>query len=311
MDPCPICQEELNLKESGRVTLSCSHSFHFACIGTWIATQASSDMHASCPYCRKQMHEKEVFVPLPPEEEIETLREPEYVSFNLSEMYIFLKKHLDANVSVVVPERRWDAMYSSGLYRTDSTFPGEKRILFNHTDLDFFLLHTFWDTTGDIWDELPRDGDDPISGAFESARQDFSSPLYLPYTTTTFTAHTWEIPRPFDMDADADEDFEPIPDRTWHLVDGGFVTCFLLDDEESLATFQSDAMTVGQAEEFASTKAKKIQTLWRSYRQEKRFDHAEILYKQSLELLKKGDFLNGMLYEVKMNQSINSSRDNE
>ena len=89
MDPCPICQEELNIKESGRVTLSCSHSFHFACIGTWIATQASSDMHASCPYCRKEMHEKEVFVPL--EEEESTLpREPEYVSFNLSEMKMFL-----------------------------------------------------------------------------------------------------------------------------------------------------------------------------------------------------------------------------
>uniref|UniRef100_A0A6C0L7L1 RING-type domain-containing protein n=1 Tax=viral metagenome TaxID=1070528 RepID=A0A6C0L7L1_9ZZZZ len=307
MDPCPICQEELNIKESGRVTLSCSHSFHFSCIGTWIATQASSDMHASCPYCRKEMHEKEVFVPLE-EEEVETLREPEYVSFNLSELYIFLTKHFTVGPMDILWQK-WDAMYISGLYKTDSTFPGEQRILFNHTDLDFFLLHTYLDITGDIWNELPKYGDDTMSGAFESARQDFSSPLYLPYTTTTFTAHTWEIPRPFDMGADADEDFEPIPDRTWHLVDGGFVTCFLLNDEESLATFQSDAMTVRQAEEFASTKAKTIQTLWRSYRQEKRFDRAEILYKESLELLKKRDFLHGMRYEVKDTeiQSINSS----
>jgi len=251
------------------------------------------------------MHEKEVFVPLE-EEEVETLREPEYVSFNLSEMNVFLTKHFPGVWYVL--QQQWNAMYMSGLYKTDSTYHGEQIILFTQKELDIFLLHECWTTVGDIWDELPKYGDDTMSGAFESARQDFSSPLYLPYRTTTFTAHTWEIPRPFDMGAD-EELFEPIPDRTWHLVDGGFVTCFLLDDEESLATFQSDAMTVRQAEEFASTKAKTIQTLWRSYRQEKRFDHAEILYKQSLELLKKGDFLHGMRYEVKNTeiQSINSS----
>ena len=261
------------------------------------------------------MHEKEVFVPL--EEEESTLpREPEYVSFNLSEMYIFLNKYFNAGPMQILWQK-WDAMYISGLYRTDSTYQGEQRILFSHADLDFFLLHTYLDITGDMWNDLPKYGDDTMSGAFESARQDFSSPLYLPYTTTTFTAHTWEIPRPFDEDADADADadadeelFEPIPARTWHLVDGGFVTCFLLGDEESLATFQSDAMTVRQAEEFASTKAKTIQTLWRSYRQEKRFDRAEILYKESQELLKKGEF---QLNEVKHTeiQSINFPSDTE
>jgi hypothetical protein len=241
-------------------------------------------MHASCPYCRKEMHEKEIFVPPLPEVEVETIiREPEHVSFNLSEMNDFLNKYFSPG-GWYVPEEQWNAMWMSGLYKTDSTYQGEQRILFNHTDLDFFLLHKCWDTLHeDQWNNLPKDGE-TMSGAFESARYDFSSPIYLPYTSTTFTAHTWEIPPPIPFDAEAE--FEPFPAMTWHLVDGGFVTCFLLDDEESLASFQSDAMTVRQAEEFASTKAKKIQTLWRRYRQEKRFDHAEILYKQSLDLVK-------------------------
>jgi hypothetical protein len=224
------------------------------------------------------MHEKEVFVPLEEEvEEATLLREPDYVSFNLSEMHIFLEKSFAAS-PIQVPLHKWNAMFTSGLYKTDSTFPGEQRILFNRAEFEIFILHTCWDTMPDyIWDDLPKYGE-TMSGAFESARLDFSSPLYLPYTSTTFTAHTWEIPRPFDQEAE----FEPVR-TTWHLVDGGLISPYLLQNEEALVTFECDAMTFHQAETFASAAVNKIKALWRSYRQRKRAKIWDRIFKECLK----------------------------
>jgi hypothetical protein len=44
---CPICWVDLN--EAELKTLQCEHTFHKACIETWIT------FHESCPYCRTSL----------------------------------------------------------------------------------------------------------------------------------------------------------------------------------------------------------------------------------------------------------------
>jgi hypothetical protein len=51
---CPICFETIT-KETGQVTTSCGHSFHFKCLNTWYWRQTQNeDTNESCPCCRKE-----------------------------------------------------------------------------------------------------------------------------------------------------------------------------------------------------------------------------------------------------------------
>ena len=48
---CSICMDEIN-KQTGIVTLSCEHSFHFRCIDSWFTKQIWDDLDQTCPCCR-------------------------------------------------------------------------------------------------------------------------------------------------------------------------------------------------------------------------------------------------------------------
>ena len=52
---CPICYDEIN-SQTGNVTTSCGHSYHFSCISSWY----SKGERASCPCCRKEMAGREL-----------------------------------------------------------------------------------------------------------------------------------------------------------------------------------------------------------------------------------------------------------
>ncbi len=41
-------------KETGLVTLSCQHSFHFRCIDSWFGKQICDDQPQTCPCCRSE-----------------------------------------------------------------------------------------------------------------------------------------------------------------------------------------------------------------------------------------------------------------
>lgn len=43
--------DEIN-KQTGVVTLSCDHSFHFRCIDSWFTKQIWEDLEQTCPCCR-------------------------------------------------------------------------------------------------------------------------------------------------------------------------------------------------------------------------------------------------------------------
>lgn len=49
---CSICCEEI-VAATGQVTLSCSHTFHLGCVGSWLLRSTS------CPLCRGETCEKE------------------------------------------------------------------------------------------------------------------------------------------------------------------------------------------------------------------------------------------------------------
>jgi NACalpha-BTF3-like transcription factor len=45
--------ELIEVRETGRVEMACSHTFHLACIGTWL------QHHTTCPMCRQVVCEQE------------------------------------------------------------------------------------------------------------------------------------------------------------------------------------------------------------------------------------------------------------
>ena len=56
-DCCSICRDPLNVPETGKVELSCSHAFHLACITRWFSTDGNT---RTCPLCRAAPKEKEL-----------------------------------------------------------------------------------------------------------------------------------------------------------------------------------------------------------------------------------------------------------
>ena len=51
---CPICFDTIT-SETGQVTTSCGHSFHFKCLNHWYYQQLQTDTaQESCPCCRKE-----------------------------------------------------------------------------------------------------------------------------------------------------------------------------------------------------------------------------------------------------------------
>lgn len=57
---CPVCFESIT-KETGQVTTSCGHTFHFKCLNSWYyyQIQRNDSAQESCPCCRKEPGEFE------------------------------------------------------------------------------------------------------------------------------------------------------------------------------------------------------------------------------------------------------------
>ena len=53
-EECSICLECISASTTGRVEMSCSHSFHLKCIGMWL------NKNSSCPLCRSKPSEMEI-----------------------------------------------------------------------------------------------------------------------------------------------------------------------------------------------------------------------------------------------------------
>ena len=92
---CPICYEAIT-EETGVVTTSCKHSYHFTCISGWFIKQEKG----SCPCCRKEMNEKEDFPAVPADADAEAESESESeesvcyeVEFTRRQLQEFIASH--------------------------------------------------------------------------------------------------------------------------------------------------------------------------------------------------------------------------
>jgi hypothetical protein len=56
-DCCPICRDPIDVSETGKVELSCSHEFHLSCITRWFSTGGNT---RTCPICREPAKDKEI-----------------------------------------------------------------------------------------------------------------------------------------------------------------------------------------------------------------------------------------------------------
>ena len=73
---CSICYNEIT-SATGKVELSCSHSFHFSCLTKWFDRQKSEGADENCPMCRHEANEFEK-MPEPAEEEEDEEDEDEW-----------------------------------------------------------------------------------------------------------------------------------------------------------------------------------------------------------------------------------------
>jgi hypothetical protein len=73
---CPVCFEAIT-KETGQVTTSCGHTFHFKCLNSWYYHQIQSNESGqeSCPCCRKEPCEFERASVVTDDDESETISE--------------------------------------------------------------------------------------------------------------------------------------------------------------------------------------------------------------------------------------------
>ena len=116
MSTCAICYEDVSV-ETGCVTLSCSHEFHFLCISSWFL---NTHNQSSCPCCRKVMTPMEdvpsgfkgsdaetYYAPDQPWEESEFIPDEEpYLYFTYSQLNEILRN----NGSSIITMYTWMTM---------------------------------------------------------------------------------------------------------------------------------------------------------------------------------------------------------
>jgi hypothetical protein len=55
---CSICYEAIT-SSTGKVVMSCKHTFHFKCLTTWFQSQEKNELASNCPCCRHEATEYE------------------------------------------------------------------------------------------------------------------------------------------------------------------------------------------------------------------------------------------------------------
>jgi hypothetical protein len=242
---CSICYDVIDLKTTGEVKLSCSHSFHFSCIASWFSTQEKG----SCPCCRKEMGDKEDFAANAAageddeddeDEEDEDEDEDDSVSLNKTELMAFLRRNGLANPHISYEE--WGAL--EYVHDNESEYQNEARIIFTYHEFECFLASHSQKILGldlGLWDDLLDLQETPMTEAFMSANLDFGMPLRLP-----------SAPPPVKV--------------SWKLMeDGSWTRTVFNPEEEPVAAILSPALTAAGAAATAAEAATKVQAVWRGF----------------------------------------------
>lgn len=83
---CSICYEAITA-ETGKTTMSCSHTFHYKCLTKWFNSRCNSELAENCPCCR---HEASEFEMLPEEDDEDEDMEEEEEADNFDGQSVFL-----------------------------------------------------------------------------------------------------------------------------------------------------------------------------------------------------------------------------
>jgi hypothetical protein len=249
---CAICYDVIDLKTTGEVKLSCSHSFHFSCIASWFSNQEKG----SCPCCRKEMGDKEDFAANAPlnsededdddeddeeDEEEDEEDEDEYVVFNRTQLNSLCQK---LGSYRHISEEQWTAM-SNAFALGDKEFSAESLpLVFDYDELNaFFATHCYKVITQQQWIDILAAEETPMTDAFISARLDFATPIQLP-----------SAPLPSALNV------------TWMLLENGSWTRTVFNpEEEPVAAILSPALTAAGAAASAAEAATKVQAVWRGF----------------------------------------------
>jgi hypothetical protein len=250
---CSICYDVIDLKTTGEVKLSCSHSFHFSCISSWFSNQEKG----SCPCCRKEMSDKEDFAANAPvgedeedededeDEDDEDEEENESVIFNRTQLNTLCQK---LGSQRHISEQQWTAMCGVFSWCMKEFAMESQPLEFTFSELNaFFATHSFLNITTEQWINILAAEETPMTAAFESARLDFATPIQLP-----------SVPLPS----------VPLPSAlnvTWTLLENGSWTRTVHNPEEEMAAILSPALTAAAAAASAAEAATKVQAVWRGF----------------------------------------------
>jgi hypothetical protein len=267
---CSICYDAIDLKTTGEVKLSCSHSFHFSCISAWFSTQEKG----SCPCCRKEMGDKEDFAPNAPadgdehengeedEDEEDEDEEDECVVFNRTQLMSLCQKF---GIYRHISEQQWEAM-SNAFAIHDKEFATESwRLQFDFHELRAFLAtHCAFTITYEQWIDVLEGEDMPFTGAFESASLDFATPIDLPLQPFVRKDMTSFLEGQASASGGAAAAAPPLR-VTWALLENGSWTRTVHNPEEEMAAILSPALTAAAAAATATEAATKVQAVWRGF----------------------------------------------
>jgi len=180
---CPICYDEIN-SQTGNVTTSCGHSYHFSCISSWYSKGES----ASCPCCRKEMAGRELPQISKEEEEEEVmLTRQQLNAFLLSSGGRGLTDEMARSICDVwgvfmLSELNALCVGNGGRPLTEQLW----NYLINLQEISYDEIHTFIGIPNT--DELIRSSiENPVSGVLNANAEDFL-PLSHVMAATKFQA---------------------------------------------------------------------------------------------------------------------------
>ena len=268
---CSICYDAIDLKTTGEVKLSCAHSFHFSCIASWFSTQEKG----SCPCCRKEMGVKEDFAPNAPadgeeddeddeddedEDDEDEDDEEECIVFNRSQLNALCLK---LGSSRHVTQLQWDAMCGAFVWGEKEFSAESQPLVFNFSELNaFFATHCAFPITEAQWLDILAAEETPLTGAFESARLDFATPIDLPLQPFGLKERASFLAAQAAAEASANAAALKV---TWTLLENGSWTRTVFNPEEEMASILSPALTAAAAAASATEAAIKLQAVWRGF----------------------------------------------
>ena len=166
---CPICFEAINA-QTGIVTTSCSHSFHFACIASWHLKKEKG----TCPCCRKEMGPTEDFPDVGDSDEDSEYEEEE------DEEVEFTRHGLDAFLR---------EQGGSGLTDAMAAVICQEVAGFTSIELNALCVGNGGrELTEEIWNEL-LESEGPFDADPDENSEDMTTQITCPFDAANFVSH--------------------------------------------------------------------------------------------------------------------------